>query len=141
MTTFSALARICGLSQTEIVELLSVSSEALQAWLTGNPHAPPGALDAIHKLVSTQHRAASEGAAVILARLYEHGMPEAIELGAATDDHEARSLGWPTASAHLATLGMTIAMLPPDLAERIRVVPRGSTPASAAAEKSHIDWT
>ena len=78
-------------------------------------------------------RAAAEGVEVVLRSAATHGVPERIELGYATDDHEDQSLGWPTAAHHREVLERTKARLPTDLAARVVIGPRGSTFASAAA--------
>ncbi len=62
-------------------------------------------------------------------------MPGQIELGVSSDDYEARTLGWPSTSAHWAVVARVIAEAPPDV--EVRVVPRGSTVATAAAIEAH----
>lgn len=58
--------------------------------------------------------------------------PEIIELGVASDDHEAQTLGWPTATAHAMTLAIVAARLIGD-GLTVEIVPRGSTVATAGA--------
>ena len=71
---------------------------------------------------------------VIKNMVQQNGAPESVELGLVSDDYEARALGWPSADAHAAVLRKTIKLLPHDLAILVKIVPRGSTPATAAAE-------
>jgi hypothetical protein len=66
-----------------------------------------------------------------------HPDMKAVELGLSVDDHEAQSLGWPTASAHATVISRMTALLPLDLIDRIVIVPRGSTVATAAAAEQH----
>ena len=73
----------------------------------------------------------------IIKTIKRHHVPETIEIGVCADDHEARSLGWPTVSAHAAVVGHMLAMLPPDMIGRVRIVPRGSSAATAAAADAH----
>ncbi|MCA3367750.1 MAG: hypothetical protein INF79_19260 [Roseomonas sp.] len=56
-----------------------------------------------------------------------------IEIGYAVDDAEAQSLGWPCAAAQHASLGMVVARL----GRPVRLVPRGTTHATAAAADAH----
>ena len=87
-------------------------------------------MQALHELADRQEEAASQALDVWEAE----GQPAEIEIGLASDDHEAQSLGWPCVGAHLAVIRrMWEAM--PDV--RVSVVPRGSTPAAAAAADAH----
>ncbi len=62
--------------------------------------------------------------------------PESIELGIASDDHEARTIGWPCVGAQRASIALVVARGTPH-GLRFHVVPRGSTVATAAAADAH----
>lgn len=69
-----------------------------------------------------------------IARLSRsHGAPDEIEIGYPADDHEAQSLGWPCVEAWAAMAARVLAASD----TRIRLVPRGSTPGTAAAADAH----
>jgi hypothetical protein len=56
-----------------------------------------------------------------------------IELGLASDDAEAKSIGWPCVGAQAAALGVGAALID----NPVTIVPRGSTAATAAAADRH----
>jgi hypothetical protein len=137
MTLFRILMNAAGLSLAQASAFLGARQDSVVSWSSGRRATPAGVIAEMHALTSRQQRAASEGSAVIEQQVAQHGMPEAIELGLAADDHEAQSLGWPTMSAHAAVLGLTLSLLSPGPAARVVLVPRGSTAASAAAADLH----
>ncbi len=119
---------------TEAAEFLDVRPDTAQSWWLGRRTCPNSVIDELIALSERQDVTAQEAASVVKAAVERQGLPEDIELGLASDDHEAQSLGWPCAGAHAAVLRKTIKALPPDLASLVRIVPRGSTVATAAAE-------
>lgn len=60
----------------------------------------------------------------------EGTISDTIEVGIASDDAEARSLGWPCVGAQRMSIALAAARIK-DF--RIVIVPRGTTPATAAA--------
>ena len=62
-----------------------------------------------------------------IAQLAGDAPPDRIEIGLAADDAEARQIGWPCVGAQAAMLGIVAAHVD------VVIVPRGSTPATAAA--------
>ena len=132
MTPFSLLTECCGLSQREAAALLGVRPDTVQSWTTGRRNAPAGALLELARLAVAIERAAGEGVAIVEARATDSGEPSAIELGLAVDDEDARSVGWPCVGAHRAVLGRVVARLVAS-GRPVAIVPRGSTPATAAA--------
>ena len=58
------------------------------------------------------------------------------DLTAASDDAEAQTLGWPCAGTHRAVLGLMVARGMAD-GHRFKIVPRGSTVATAGAADIH----
>jgi len=134
MTIYNTLLAASGLSQREAAAYLDVNYNRVRDWTIGRYNPPAGVVDELLELVRRQSQAAQAGAAQIKSIVAERGQPEEIEIGVAVDDHEAQSIGWPTASAHRVVVGLTIAELPPEIAERVVVVPRASTIGTAAAE-------
>lgn len=130
MTTLAALLiDRCGLSQREAADVLAVSINTVKSWMAGRASPRPGVIAELRTLYATIERAAGEALAVIAAN------PDAgeIELGLASDDDEARGLGWPCVGAQAAMLGLVAARC----GRPVRVVPRGSTIATAAAADEH----
>lgn len=137
MSVFRILAESTGLSLQEAADFLRADERTVRRWLEGeNP--PTETLTQMFTLIDRQARAAAESIRVIEARLATAAMLAFIDLGISTDDHEAQSLGWPTASAHGAVIRRVVVTLPHSLRHLIRIVPRGSTIASAGiSEKAH----
>jgi hypothetical protein len=83
----------------------------------------------LRALYAFQRRAAEEALALAAK------VPDVaeIEIGYAVDDAEAQSIGWPCAAAQHASLGMVVARL----GRPVRLVPRGTTQATAAAADAH----
>ena len=134
MTPFETLLTASGLSQREAAGYLDVAYDTLRGWLSGRRNVPAGATADLRALVVQQIMAATKGAQTIeqiVARASE--MPEAIEIGFPADEAEAQTLGFPAVSAWAAMAGMMLAELPGHIAARVVFVPRGSTPATAAA--------
>lgn len=127
MSTFNTLLTASGLSQREAATYLDVNYNRVRDWVIGRYNPPAGVMDELRSLVRRQLRAAREGADQVVRIVDEQGLPEKIEIGICSDDHEAQSLGWPCISVHAVVIGLTIALLPDDLAARVAVVPRGST--------------
>lgn len=133
MTLFSEILRGLGLSQREAADFLGVRLDTIKGYSSpARPQRPPaGILAELHALAERQEAAAEEALEV----WEEAGSPDEIEIGLASDDHEARALGWPCVGAHLAVIRRMWELLPPGV--RVIVVPRGSTPATAAAADAH----
>lgn len=127
ITAFGLMLDRCGLSQREAASLLGVRLDTIKGWGIGRSAVPHGALQEMRRLYACQRRAASEALDVIAKH---HLAQDVIELSMSADDYEAQQLGWPCCGAHGAVLGMVIA----DTDAAIRIVPRGSTAATAAAE-------
>lgn len=129
MTPYDLLRRRCGLSQPEAAALHQVRLDTVKSWCTGRNRANDGVMAELRQLHEQIERVATEALAAIAA------VPQAeeIELGYATDDHEAQALGWPCVGAQAASLGIVIALC----SRPIRLVPRGSTFATAAAADAH----
>lgn len=133
MTLFSAIRKGCGLLQREAAQFLGASIESVKSWETGRRRVPAVVLRELRHLAHQQQRAAEEAFAV----WDESGRPDVIELGLASDDYEAQSLGWPCVGAQLAAFRRLWELLPEGV--QVRIVPRGSTIATAAAIEARTD--
>ena len=126
MTLFSLLESLGGISHREGAEFLDVRLDTVKSWAVGRNPAPPGALGEMKGLIAMQERAAREALAMIEREAVD--MIE-IEIGYPADDNEALALGWPCVGAWAAMAARVVAS-----SERpVRLVPRGSTPATATA--------
>ena len=137
-TPFKMLRSLAGLSQREASDFLSVRLETIKAWETGRKsQAPASVLTELRDLIDLIDQGADNALDVILEKIERTaGSDKAIiELGYCVDDHEAQSLGLPCVGAHNALLARVIAGAPDNVT--IELVPRGSTPGTAAAIDQH----
>lgn len=130
MTPFALLLHLSGLSQREAAALLRVSSSSVDKMARGIRSTPPGVLAEMQRLTDRQQAAAVEALALIASSAADR-----IEIGHPTDDHEAQALGWPCVGAWRGMAARVVAGAPD--ASRLDLVPRGSTPATAAASDIH----
>ncbi|MCA3392429.1 MAG: hypothetical protein INF47_09445 [Roseomonas sp.] len=129
MTPYRVLLSRVGLSLADAATLHDVRLDTVKSWCAGRNPAPGGVIAELRALYARQRRAADEAVAVAA-----QAPPGAVvELGYAVDDAEALSIGWPCASAQHASLGMVVARLDGP----VRLLPRGTTPATAAAADAH----
>lgn len=132
--TAALLIDACGLSQREAADFLGVRIDTVKGWYRPRPSAArPGVLSELRALHAKQRRAAARQIALIRQLVRQHVAPDAIELALSSDDVEARQRGWPCVGAERMTYAMVAARV--DLPYVL--VPRGSTPASAAAADAH----
>jgi hypothetical protein len=129
MTPYRLLLSRVGLSQADAAALHGVRLDTVKSWCAGRNPAPAGVIADLRALYAFQRRAADE--ALALAAKAPDGAE--IELGYAVDDADARAIGWPSAAAQHASLGMVVARL----GRPVRLVPRGTTLATAAAADAH----
>lgn len=129
MTPAALLMELAGLSHREAAEFLRVRIDTVKSWSAGRNAINAGALAELQGLIARQERAASETLAQMRAMMAAHGSPDEIEVGYPADDHEARTMGWPCVGAWSAMFARVIAAAP----AKIVLVPRGSTPGTAAA--------
>jgi len=94
----------------------------------GRRQAPSGAIAELRELYEKIDLAAGE----LIDVIESIDAPE-FEIGLASDDYEARSLGWPCVGAHAAAIGLAAA----HVNRPIIVVPHGATSATAAAADMH----
>lgn len=129
MTPFALLCQACGLSQREAADLLNVSPSSVDKMSRGIRSAPEGVLAELRSLHAAIRRASEEA----FQALSSAPVGMEIEIGYPADDHEAQALGFPCVGAWRAMCAGAIARVP----HRVVLVPRGSTPAAAAAMRGH----
>jgi hypothetical protein len=128
-SSFALLLDRCGLSVREAAAFLRVREDTVKSWRTGRNPTPPGVFVSLRTLYAGQTNAAGEA----LALLSSAPSDMVVELGLASDDAEAQLLGFPCVGAHAAVLGMVVG----GANRPVRIVPRGSTPVTAAAADAH----
>jgi len=126
-STYGLIRERCGLSIVEAAAFHKVPDDTVKAWSSGRRRAPAGVIEELRELYDLIDNAAHE-----LEQLVGDESGE-IELGLASDDTEAQSIGWPCVGAHAAALGLAACYLNNDVV----IVPRGSTAATAAAADIH----
>lgn len=132
MTTHIALlAGRCGLSVREGAEFTGVRLDTFKSWSAGRNQAPAGAVEELRTLYRKIEQAAAAAVDQIRSSVPAGSV---VELGYCADDYEAQQLGFPFATCHNAMLGLVVARL--DHAQ-VKLVPRGSTVATAAAMEAH----
>lgn len=131
VTLFPAILAARGLSHREAADLLGVRLDTVKSWSSGRRTVSPGALAELWALADRQEEAAQQATDAWESA----GKPPSVEIGVAADDHEARGLGWPCAGAHLAVARRVWELIGTET--QVRVVPRGSTVATAAAADAH----
>lgn len=129
MTPLKLLMSACGLSQREAAAFLGLAPVSIDKMSSGKRSTPPGAIAELRGLYKRIVEAADAMLDDLDAATSEYGPPESVDLGYCADDHEAQALGFPCVGAHAAALAIVIGSI--DLP--VRLVPRGSTVASAAA--------
>ncbi len=129
MTPYSILCAHAGLSHREASDFHKVRPDTIRSWSSGRNRAPQGAIDELIDLINRQEQLAEAALLRIHALAAENGAPEFVELGYPADDYEAQSIGWPCVGAWRAMAARVLAKS----THPVRLVPRGSTPATAAA--------
>ena len=132
MNLYKALLDVSGFTQKGAADFHSVRLDTVKSWCGGRNTAPVGVISELADLIKRMSRAIEEAKAQIDVMQEKHGSPQTIELGYCADDHEAQSLGWPSATVHHRVIGQ-IAAFATDAGHDVKIVPRGSTPATAAA--------
>lgn len=123
MTNFGLLLELSGLSTVEAAAFLKSPPVDIGGWSRGDHTAPDHVIEIIRHLIANQAQAAHEALDIIL----QHH-PELVELGYPLNDDDARSLGWPCLAAWKAMAARFVSECPAP----VTLVPRGSTPATAA---------
>lgn len=136
MTPFKLLMIATGLSIRETADYLNQSEAQIAKMCRTNSASPdgvrkpsPGTMAEMRALYAKQRQAAN----AIVQMLADIPAEAVVELGLASDDHEAQSLGWPSVGAQAGVFSMVVASSD----RKFRIVPRGSTPATALAADIH----
>lgn len=128
MTPFATMIRLAGLSIEEAGEFHRVPPDTAMNWSSGQATCPAAVIEELKGLIARQR----EAAAAVLEKIKEADLEQSgsdfVQLGRPTDDHEARSLGWPCCGAWGAVAARVVAESPVP----ITLLPRGTTPATAA---------
>ena len=132
MNLYKALLDVSGFTQKGAADFHSVRLDTVKSWCGGRNQAPVGVISALADLIERMSTAIDEAIAQIDEMQTQHGSPQTIELGFCADDFEAEALGWPSASVHSRVIG-TIAASATAAGYDVKIAPRGSTPATAAA--------
>ena len=132
-TVFALLLGRCGLSHTDAAAFLGVRPDTVRSWSIGRNQTPDRVIAQLRALHARIERSAAEALDAIDAQAAARGEPGTIELGIASDAREAQDLGWPCVGAQAASLGLVVARS----SRAIAIVPRASTPATAAAAQAH----
>ncbi len=128
ITAYALLLDRCGLSHREAADFHGVRHDTVKSWSAGRNPTPDGVIAELRDLYARIERAAADQ-----LKLIKKQRPAIIELGLAADDHEAQSRGWPCVGAQAACYGIIAARTQ----QIVRIVPAGSTPATALAADMH----
>jgi hypothetical protein len=129
---YKVLLDVSGLSQKRAADFHSVRLDTVKSWCGGRNEAPVGVVSELADLIERMSNAIDQAVAKIDEMQTKHGNPQTIELGFCTDDYEAETLGWPSANVHSRVIGR-IAASATAKGYDVKIVPRGSTPATSAA--------
>mgnify|MGYP000267583802 CR=1 FL=1 len=133
--TYCALYAAAGLTVPAAAHLHNVSDHTVRAWLDGVEIPPQAAIDAVADLLRRIDHTVDETLHLVADQAPDPS-GGTVQLGVAVDDAEARTLGWPGAGVHRTVIGQAAAALMHD-GYSVDIVPRGSTPESAAAADQH----
>ena len=100
MTPFSMLLHAGGFPPKEAARILEVREDTVRQWIKGRREPPIDALIAMATYVAHQVSVADE----VIEQVVQD-TEDSVELGIATDDAEAQSLGWPSALAQHRVIG------------------------------------
>jgi hypothetical protein len=128
MTPFRLMLQLTGLSLREAAQFLQISMSSAEKMSNGKLAARDTIIQELRGLYSRQFEASEEA-----VELIEKSMPDEVEIGYPADDHEAQSLGWPCIGAWAGMAAQVIGQIH----RPVRLVPRGSTLATAAAVDAH----
>lgn len=133
ITDYALLLDRCGLSHREAADFHDVRLDTVKSWASGRSRRPDRVIDDLCDLYRKIALAADQALKAAQELDAKHGQAAEIELGLATTDEEAQTLGWPNVGAQRAVFGLIIANA---RGLSFAVVPRGSTPSTAAARNA-----
>jgi hypothetical protein len=138
LTTLAIALAACGLSIREAADYFDVRPDTVQKCVNGKARTPQGWLRELKVLSDQIERSAQAGLEAIHKMAAEYYRPDTVmdvEIGTASDDIEAKALGFPCPGAHKAVAARIWARKPDGV--EIIFVPRGLTPATAKAADVH----
>jgi hypothetical protein len=118
---FSALLSVSGLSQRECAVFLNTKSCTVNHWVSGRRKVPDGIVLQMRALVLAQVRMAIAHQEELCTPIVDDYFPEETTICLPSNDETARAYGLPTGSACLAMAGLMLALLPEDIAARVRI--------------------
>jgi len=114
--------------------MLGVRSDTAKSWSSGRRTPPDQVINELITLADLIDDRA-DGTLNEIDNFPE--IPEFIEIGIASDSHEAQDLGFPCVAAHRALIALVVSR-GMAAGHKFIVVPRGSTVATAAAIETHL---
>lgn len=133
---FTLMLQACGLSHQQASDYFKVRLDTVKAWVRGKDAPPKRVMEELDHIFRTIEAVITEALGQIDKMAEEKGMPEEIEIGYCTDDAEANSLGFPYKSVHDTVISHILATGRGD-GFKFKIVPRGSTLATAGATDAH----
>lgn len=134
MTPFAAYLATSNVTYDQAANHFDVPLVTIEDWASGRSNAPDEATQWAHQLIVGMLTKANTLVAAYDDLKTKYGEPGVIEIGISTDDHEAQLNGFMSKAHERATMGLALAQLPTGV---IKLVPRGSTLGTAAAEAQH----
>lgn len=120
-----AIARLCGLTETDLIRFLPAPERRVAKWLTGEASPSNGALEVLRGLHERQ-QATADG---LIAAWLDAGRPAAIDFTVGADDESAEKMGWPSPGAQKAVAAIAQVEIAPS-----RVIIRPVTSRSGRLE-------
>ncbi len=134
MTPFAAYLATSNVTYEQAAHHFGLPVTTIEDWASGRSKAPDEATEWAHQLIVGMLTKANTLTAAYEDLKANYGEPGEIEIGISTDDHEAQLNGFMSKTHERATMGLALAQLPTGV---IKLVPRGSTLGTAAAEAQH----
>lgn len=130
-----ALARLCGLTEADLIRFLPAPERRIAKWLTGEAPPSNGALEVMRGLHERQ-QAAADG---LIAAWLDAGRPGSVDFAVGADDESAGKMGWPSPGAQMAVAAIAQVEIAPSrvIARPVSVTggrPEPVDPAAIAAE-------
>ena len=139
--TYRCVLTSTGMSVSEAATFHQTDEGIINKWIEGSEQPPADVMRSLSQLVCRMFESVEQVMDHVIEKAEavldgSDNYPDEIELGVASDDVEAQTMGWPTASTHETVIGMTAAQVLA-IGIDVSVVPRGSTVTSAAAADAY----
>ncbi len=122
---YNMLRETAGLTQTEAVGFHDARLDTIKSWCSDRRPAPAGALEEMRALAGQVVTAGND-----YARMLLDGSSGVFVIGTPRDDDDARSCGFPTASAQMRAVAIAMAQLPAGAEIRMVERVRGAIPSA-----------